>query len=262
MTDIRNIRESESEKFLQLLCDVFKLDFNRAYDVFYQEPLFDLSRKWALLEGNEIVAVLTTTPLEFGWGKAVGIAGVATHPDRQNEGFATRLIQKVLRESEKRGEGAALLFAQKFELYERCGFEPIDRVVRCSVTTAETDPPAESPSVQISMPHARALYGAWAAAHPDRLRRDLQRWRYWDWHNRFVTEFEDGYLCQEAGYLREGIFSTKPAALPVLGGTEWLGTALMTDELEIPFAGTLSVEMLLMGYKVPGIPQLFMTDQF
>jgi hypothetical protein len=61
VTEIRTIHESEGETFLRLMCGVFGLDFNRAYDVFFTEPLFDLDRKWALFEGNEMVSILTTS---------------------------------------------------------------------------------------------------------------------------------------------------------------------------------------------------------
>ncbi|PNA17660.1 hypothetical protein C1X78_26005, partial [Pseudomonas sp. MPR-R1B] len=89
---------------------------------------FDLDRKWALFEGGEMVSVLTTTPLLFGWGPAIGIAGVATAVNRRREGHAGRLIEQVLRAAARDGEGPALLLAKDVALYERLGFEPIDRV--------------------------------------------------------------------------------------------------------------------------------------
>ena len=76
MTEIRPIRLDETDTFLQILCDVFGLDFFRAQGLFKEEPLFDLSRKWALFEGDEMVSILTTTPLIFGWGREIGRAHV------------------------------------------------------------------------------------------------------------------------------------------------------------------------------------------
>jgi len=256
MTEIRPIREGEGEAFLQLLCDVFTLDFNRAYDVFFTEPMFDLERKWALFEGPEMVSILTTTPLEFGWGRAFGIAGVATRKERQHEGHASRLLQRVLREGERRGEPAALLFARETKVYERNGFEPLDRVIRAELkTTREVlDDPLEFEDV-------RAQYEAWSNAHPDRLRRDERRWRYWQWQYRVPGPFRDGYLCHEPGVLREALFTGKPNAMPLPSGTEWLGTTFMADQLELPVE-KITVDLYVMGYKVPGVPQMFMTDQF
>lgn len=256
MTEIRPIRETEAEAFLQLLCDVFKLDYNRAYDVFFSEPMFDLQRKWALFEGAEMVSILTTTPLAFGWGNAIGIAGVATRVSRQREGHASRLLQRVLRESDRRGEGAALLFARETELYDHNGFEPLDRVIRAPLVLSpeEIDEPMEQGEVE-------ALYNAWSAAHPDRLRRDARRWTYWRWHYRLAAPFGSGYLCHEPGVLREALYTSKVSSLPLPRGTEFLGTTFIADQLELPLKDPV-VDLYLMGRNVPGIPQLFMTDQF
>lgn len=256
MTEIRPIRETEAEAFLQLLCDVFKLDYNRAYDVFFSEPMFDLQRKWALFEGGEMISILTTTPLAFGWGDAIGIAGVATRVNHQREGHASRLLQKVLKESERRNEGAALLFARDTEVYDRNGFEPLDRVIRAPVVLAPEE--IDEPLDQAEIEH---LYNTWSAAHPDRLRRDARRWNYWRWHYRLAAPLGDGYLCHEPGVLREALFSRPVSSLPLPKGTEFLGTTLLADELELPLH-TPSVDLYLMGRNVPGIPQMFMTDQF
>jgi predicted N-acetyltransferase YhbS len=257
MREIRPIRETEAEAFLQLLCDVFKLDFNRAYDPFFQEPLFDLRRKWAIFDGPEIVSALQTVPLEFGWGRAVGIAGMATRESRRGEGLASRLLERVLRESERAGEGSALLFAQRTELYERCGFEPLDRVVRAplpSVTGEYVDALADAARI-------REIYNAWAEASPDRLRRDATRWTYWNWHFRIAQPIGTGYAVIEPSLLREGLFHRSLGSLPLPHGTEFFGLTAIADQLGLTFASA-TVELVLMGYRVPGVPQMFMTDQF
>ena len=92
MTEIRPIRLDETDAFLRILCTVFELDFFRAQGLFREEPLFDIDRKWALFERGEMVSILTTTPLIFGWGKANGIAGVAaliTHTPPCSVGITT-----------------------------------------------------------------------------------------------------------------------------------------------------------------------------
>jgi GNAT superfamily N-acetyltransferase len=256
LTEIRPIRNYEAEPFLELLCDVFGLDVHRAYDVFFSEPMFDLNRKWALFEGSEMVSILTTTPLNFGWGRAFGIAGVATRKSRQREGHATRLLQRVLREGERSGEPAALLFARETAVYERNGFELLDRVIRAPLKTS-----AEKDSPVIEMEEAELIYDAWAAGHPDRLRRDAKRWAYWRWNYRVTTQFDRGYLCHEPGVLRECIFEERHQALPLPPETEWLGTTFVADQFEIPLVDPV-VDLYLMGHNVPGIPQMFMTDQF
>ncbi|MDR3689658.1 MAG: GNAT family N-acetyltransferase [Fimbriimonas sp.] len=257
MTEIRPIHESEAEGFLRLMCDVFGLDFNRAYDVFFTEPLFELERKWALFEGREMVSILTTSPLEFGWGKAFGIAGVATRHDRQGEGHASVLLQRVLKESAKRGEAGALLFARELSLYERNGFEPLDRVIRAPLHTQMEDEFPES----FEFETVQRTYDEWSLQHPDRLRRDERRWNYWRWHYRICTPYQDGYLSIEPGVLREPIYSQSVTSLPLPPGTDWFGTTFMADQFEIPLHDP-AVELYLMGRNIPGIPQIFMTDQF
>lgn len=258
MTDIRPIRKSEAEPFLELLCTVFSLDYHRAYDVFFTEPLFDLNRKWALFEGRDILSILTTTPLNFGWGRAMGIAGVATRKDRQGEGLASHLLQKVLTDGEKRGETGSLLFARTVELYEKNGFEAIDRVVRGKIECVDRldNRVLETEEVEL-------IYDAWSVLHDDRLRRDAARWRYWKWNYRVAAEFGDGYVCHESGTLREALFNpaVAPGPLPLPEQTEWLGTTFMADQLGLTIQEPV-VDLYLMGRNIPGIPQLFMTDQF
>ncbi len=258
MTEIRPIRREEADDFLQLLCDVFGLDFDRAYNLFFEDPMFDLRRKWALFEGREMVSILTTTPLEFGWGRAYGVAGVATRTDRRREGHAGKLIERVHREAQRLGEGAALLFAKELGLYERQGFEPLDRVVRAPLATV----PEEIVPPTMHVEEIRAMYAAWADGHPDRLVRDRKRWTLWKWHFRECNPFGDGYLCFENDTLREGLWSEPAMALPLPAGTEFFGTTLIADMLELPLAAPPTVELYVMGRDIPGVPQLFMTDQF
>ncbi|RYG40986.1 GNAT family N-acetyltransferase [bacterium] len=257
MTEIRNLRDDEeAEAFLQLLCRVFGLDPDRARDVFFNEPLFDLDRKWALFEAGEMVSVLTTTPLEFGWGRAVGVAGVCTDPDRQREGFAGRLLERVIRESERRGEGAMLLFAQRLDLYESVGFEPIDRVIRAPLNLV-----LEDRFQAMDWTEARAVYDAWSQAAPDRLRRDNRRWKYWEWHYRTARRVGAGYVCEENGTLREGLWHRTEVGLPLPTGTEWFGLTATADLLGLTFDRAVE-ESILMGRNFPGVPVMFMTDQF
>lgn len=258
MSEIRPIRDAEADDFLQLLCQVFGLDQGRAADIFYREPFYDLNRKWALFEGREMVSVLTTVPIQFGWGRGIGIAGVATRKLRQGEGLATRLLQRVLKHAEDAGEGPALLFARETKLYERAGFEPIDRIIRAPLTlplVTPTGPPHPND-------HVRAVYDHWAAQDPNRLRRDAQRWSYWEFSYKVCeTVGGDGYVVSEPLGLREGLFHRSVESLPLPAGTEWYGTTAMADLLGLTFESA-RVELYLMGRNWPGVPLMFMTDQF
>ncbi len=256
MIEIRPIVQEEAPEFLHLLCSAFDLDEARASTVFYREPYFDLDRKWALFLDGQIASILTTTPLLFGWGKAVGIAGVATKPKFRRNGYAEELISETLRHGLLKQENAALLFATKKHLYERCGFKVIDEVVRGFLRESV---PEQIPE-PLSVPKVQAIYNAWASQDPHRLIRDDQRWTAWNWMHRVCEPFGDGYLCLEANLLREAIV-TENSPWPVNLGTEWIGLRNMTRDLRVPIGATRQETWLLgKGFDQP--PQMFLTDQF
>src|SRR4051812_4806789 len=164
--EARPIRAGEAEDFLQLLCNVFGLDFNRAHRIFFTEPMFDLNRKWALFDGGEMVSILTTVPLDFGWGKAIGIAGVATRVERQNQGFARQLLSDVLVAAHAGGETGALLFAREPSIYSKLGFEVVDEVVHGPIAVA----PEREPFAILDFQEVQTIYDHWALQDPNRLR--------------------------------------------------------------------------------------------
>ncbi|MCB8932953.1 MAG: GNAT family N-acetyltransferase [Fimbriimonadaceae bacterium] len=256
MIEIRPIVSDEARPFLELLCEVFELDASRAEGIFFGEPFFDLDRKWALFEAGVPISILTTVPLQFGWGRAFGIAGVATRPDRRGKGYAGQLLDAVFARSEREGEGAALLFARLPELYERAGFRTVDEVVRLPVPLGTE---AVDPDV-LTFEEVEARYSAWAERDPARLRRDARRWRYWRWTLRMCTALADGYLCLEGNTLREAVFENPPDVWPFSGGVEWFGLRSMAEGLGIEGEG--KHELFLMARNVPVRPQMFLTDQF
>jgi predicted N-acetyltransferase YhbS len=254
--EIRPIRREEAEMFLELLCGVFGLDLTRAQSIFFTEPMFDLNRKWALFDGPRMVSILTTTPLTFGWGKAFGIAGVATRKERQGEGFGGKLLDQVILESRRIGEDGALLFAKETSLYNRVGFRTLDVVVRAGLQSKPWEP-----NEAFEEDTVRKIYTAWASRHPARLRRDALRWKYWSWHYRMCTPFQNGYLCYEPGLVREAIFSSPVDCLPVPDDCEWFGLLSMARELKLKISEPRT-DLHFMGHNMPMTPQMFMTDQF
>lgn len=257
-TEVRPICEAEADAFLELLCGVFGLDASQARHVFYTEPFFDLERKWALFQRGQMLSILTTTPLEFGWGRAIGIAGVATRKDQQGKGLATVLLEHVLEHSEAAGEGPTLLFAHSTRLYQRVGFGLVDEVVRGFIESIE--PPEASPE-SLTQEQVQGLYGQWAQEHPDRLRRNARRWQYWSYIFRECRPIDGGYACLETGLCREALGFAPRESWPVPARTEWLGLRSMVAALEVPLRKPRA-ELMLLGYKLPSIPQMFMTDQF
>ena len=264
MIEIRPLRagrderaERERDDFLRVLCGGFDLDPDLAKPLFTADPMYDDARSWALFEAGRVVSCLTTRPLEFGWGRAIGIAGVATREEARGEGYARRLLERVLRESERAGEGPALLFAQDLRLYESLGFEPLDRVARFSIRPTGAMPPMEEPSFE----SVRARYDAWASRSPERLRRDDRRWGYWRWKFRNLYRAGEGYYAIENDHVREVLAPGAESGLPVRRDTEALFLSYVVDKLELPFE-PIQVELYLMGRGVPGLVQMFLTDQF
>lgn len=255
--EIRPIRANEAESFLFLLCDVFELDFNRAHRIFFTEPMFDLNRKWALFDAGEMISILTTVPLDFGWGKAIGIAGVATKIENQNQGYATRLLDAVLKAAESEGERGTLLFAKNPTVYSKLGFEVTDDVIRGSIVAS----PEREPFSLMDFQDVQDVYDHWSLQDPNRLRRDDRRWGYWRWNLRVCTAFEDGYLCSEAGVVRECVKTRVAKEWPLPAGSEWRGLSSMAKLIGIPLQ-TSEYDLHLMIRNVPGQPQMFMTDQF
>ena len=96
----------------------------------------------------------------------------------------------------------------------------------------------------------------------NRLRRDERRWRYWNWHYRICTPFQTGYICPEPGVLREAVYSTPVERLPLSEGLEWFGTRFMAGSMGLSFSGPVTEDLHLMGRNFPGVPQMFMTEQF
>ncbi|MHB8637452.1 MAG: GNAT family N-acetyltransferase [Fimbriimonadaceae bacterium] len=254
---IRPVTPAEAPEFLDLMCRVFDLEVERAKSVFYKEPLFDLSRKWALFTEGEMISILTTVPLRFGWGRGFGIAGVATREDRRGKGFARVLLRHVCAVGEATGEGAAYLFAREPEVYKSSNFEVVDTVIRGPLDRIEEEsiPPMQDGST------VERRYDEWCAKDPNRLRRDDQRWRYWRWSMRVCTAFGDGYLCSEGSVIREVVIDAPVAAPWPTPEVEWFGLESMTDQLQVPVKER-HFELYLMARNAPAGMAMYMTDQF
>jgi N-acetylglutamate synthase-like GNAT family acetyltransferase len=257
MIQVRPIHEAEAPQFLQLLCDVFELDYSRASGIFFQEPMFDLRRKWALFDDREMLSILTTVPLDFGWGPAIGIAGVATKVSRQREGLAGRLLDVVLEISAEQGEEAAWLFARETGLYAKHGFQVVDEVVRSPVTCEVDDRLTD----MLTFEEIQETYNSWANQDPSRLKRDERRWRFWKWNLRVCTAFQGGYVCHEGKLIRELVAPSRRMPWRLPSDAEWVGLRSMAQGLDLNLRSP-EPELHLMGRNAPGTPQMFMTDQF
>ena len=257
MVEIRAIQEDEASCFLQLLCEIFELDHGRAATVFYSEPFFDLKRKWGLFENGHMVSILTTTPLHFGFGDAIGIAGVGTLPTHRQKGYGQQLLEHVLQKSESNGEKSAILFAHQEVLYARSGFQTIDQVIKGPIKqTCQLPYTGALPEGQV-----QEIYSEWSSQNPLRLKRDSRRWRYWRYVYRECYAVPGGYVASETNLCREAIFDQPIEEWPLMPNADWYGLRTMTESLRIPLKSE-SVELLVMARNFPDVPQIFMTDQF
>lgn len=256
MTSIRPIRKDEADTFLRLLCAVFELDYSRAQTVFYKEPLFDLNRKWALFDGGKMRSILTTVPLEFGWGNAIGIAGVATDASMRGRGYAHDLLKHVVKWSFDHGETSAYLFARQTTVYERTGFQVLDRVIKAPLQGM-----GENEDSICTYDEVAELYNRWSRGHPSRLRRPEKRWEYWRWNFRLCAESGTGYVCQEGNMVREAVDPGPIATWPVSYNAHWYGLRSMATQLGIDSTNA-EEDLLFMGWRAPDVPQMFLTDQF
>jgi len=220
-------------------------------------PLFDLKRKWAVMEDGEPVSILTTVELEFGWGKAIGIAGVATRHDRRGQGLATVLLEKVLCQASEEGVRSAYLFARDKRVYQKLGFEVLDEAIYAPI---HGRPEFVLPRT-LSFEETKAAYEEWSQGHPDRLRRNERRWNYWKWNLRVCTVHAGGYLCLEGSLIREVVPGGGEAPWPLPASTEWFGLRSMARVIGAPIRDPRP-ELMLMGWRSPTVPQFFMTDQF
>lgn len=254
--EIRPIHADEAPQFLNLLCSVFELDYDRASGIFFSEPFFDLKRKWALFQDGQMTTILTTTPLEFGWGSAIGIAGVATAQECRGLGYGQELLEQVISHAETTGEQAAILFAHEETLYRRVGFQATDEVIRGKIVRTVCEHGDELPK-----PEVQSIYQNWSNADPARLRRDERRWQYWSWVYRCCERIDNGYICNEPGIVREAILDREYDAWPVTHNAEYIGLKSMSKCMKIPLIQE-DHHLIVMTRNFPVPPQMFMTDQF
>ena len=257
MLEIRSIKQAETPEFIELLSLVFDLHSEKVKPLFYNDPFYDLDRKWAIFDRGVMSSILTTVPLHFGIGKAYGIAGVATHPSKRGMGLASTLLSEVMSKSEKVGEHFGLLFAEDKRLYEGLGFSEIDRVIKGSIISEKRHSPVKPTNIK----YIRECYNNWSEKNPLILKRDDQRWKFWNYIKKPIEKHRGGYICIENNIVREALFHEPSSSWPVPIRTQWLGLDSMIETLGIPIEKK-ERHMYLMGKNFQDLPIMFMTDQF
>ncbi len=214
---VRAATPPDAEPLLRVLCAAFGLDREAARPLFYQDPYYDLARKWALETPQDgIVACLTIipatlvvrgVPLQTG-----GIAGVATLPAYQGRGYASHLLAQTVRAlADERVFPISALFPYSEAFYRRLGWETAARARRWAGTLLPSSQDALGGPVRAASlqdPHDRELLRGLRAALPTEqtglCRRDAKRWRVlemtthaWEWRLAETHGLCEGYVALE-----------------------------------------------------------------
>ena len=134
--EIRAARAEEADDTLRVLCAAFGLSFDAARPFFYRDPFFDLSHKRLLRTAEDgILSCLTVVPTQIrvgnAWVPLGGIAGMATRPDRQREGWGGRLLAATVPAlADELGYPLSGLFPATEDFYRRFGWETASRTAR------------------------------------------------------------------------------------------------------------------------------------
>lgn len=187
--EIRAARADEADEVLRVLCAAFRLPYEAARPIFYQDPFFDLSHKRVLrTQTCGIVSCLTVIPTRLrvgeAWVSLGGIAGVATHPTHQGCGYANQLIAATVSAmAEELHYPLSGLFALSQDLYRRSGWETASLFNRFAFSGSPADYPmtqgvirSAGSETEPGWAAVRALHGATAAQVSGRCLRDDRRW--------------------------------------------------------------------------------------
>ncbi len=127
---IRTMRAEEREGFLDLLEVAFdERDAVAAY--LDAHSLLGADDTWLTLDGAQPVSSLQIFEKQIRLRNQVvkigGIGSVATHPDYEHRGIATRLLERAIEEMRSRGYLLSLLFTGRTSFYERLDWVKIPR---------------------------------------------------------------------------------------------------------------------------------------
>ena len=181
---------NELDTVLQVMCAAFELPYEVARPIFYADPYFDAANKRVLRVNGQIVSCLTLTSAQCRVGKAAlsvaGIAGVATLPEHQRRGYASRLLLDALQTLRERGHGLAGLFPYDYGYYRRLGWETASIGCKYSIAPAMLPAYSETPTDTV-ISQTAALHHIDGMANVYRqcadgqalwAERDAKRWQY------------------------------------------------------------------------------------
>lgn len=187
-TQARAARPDEAEQALSVVCAAFGIDRDAARPLFYKDPFFDLSHKRVLFDADgAMVSCLTVVPSSLFVGEIPlplgGVAGVATRPERQGRGRASRLLAATVGALwDELGYAVSALFPLSPPYYRRFAWETASRAVRWAGAPADLPQyseadrvcPTQTPEVRQAI---RRVHEASARGRTGACVRDARRWR-------------------------------------------------------------------------------------
>lgn len=133
LVQARAARPDDVEAMLRVLCAAFGIDSDAARPLFYEDPFFDLTHKRILVTPTDgLVSCLTVIPSKLRIGASIvpvgGIAGVATIPTHQRQGYGGLLLSATVGAlADELSYPAAALFPYSYGFYRKFGWETASR---------------------------------------------------------------------------------------------------------------------------------------
>ncbi|HSV74991.1 MAG TPA: GNAT family N-acetyltransferase [Chthonomonadales bacterium] len=211
MMQVRQVREDELDAMVVIMCRAFGLPIAPARNLFFDDPYFDLRHKRVLTLDGCLVSCLTLASAAIRFGAAVvplmGIAGVATRPEDQRRGYATRLLLDTVADLASGDVGLVALVADTPGFYERLGWRPCGRQARLRfaagpVAVAYAGPRPRK-ARETDAPWIARIHAGVTGTRDGSAERDEKRWRYllrfvqqsWVWPARGLPQ---GYVLFES----------------------------------------------------------------
>ena len=178
--ELRRLRPGEEEDFLALMYSAFGfaehfsryLEFDDRLGV---EDTFVIASAERIVSGVQIF----TRPIRLRGESLLlgGIGSVATHPDHEGRGHATRLLHATLAEMQRREMALALLFTSRLSFYERLDWVQIPYRVWVLNEARTTEPIVQRPMRMSDLPCAMEIYSRYTKDLDGVTDRDEAYWR-------------------------------------------------------------------------------------
>ncbi len=185
--EIREIRESELQEMIDLLCLVFRPDGQERYGQYIRgDSSYRLDQTRVVAADGRIVSTLRVWDRRMRVGAGVvrmgGIGGVGTHPDYRGRGYATALMRDAVKYMEAAGYDVGLLFSEiPCAFYRRLGWESLPlagfRVWRRgNIELGDTDWEVGAFDEERDLEQVAALYDAYNAGQSGSIVRPRAHW--------------------------------------------------------------------------------------